>query len=403
MTRVLAFRASAASISCALRLGAVLLLLLPLLVTRASAEDGVTADTIRIGSFGPLSGPYYLFGDLIMDGAETVYRMVNEAGGIYGRKIELVREDDRCDAQTGIAAVKKLIYEEKVFMIHGGGCTNPALAALPGIVEAKIPWVVFASVGDGLTTPTTPFVWRTALSATVESGAQVRWAADHGVKKLGIVFTNDPWGRDRMTAIRSFLKEKEIVPAAEEEMTLDANDATPQVLHMKAAGIDTVLLVVFPKPAAVFIRDSAKLAFKPQMIGTTALAGLDKLSELVGGGEAAMANVVALNHVGFTETEAPSLVWAKAQKAWFPRKEWTVYPLFGIPSALVVVEALRRAGPDLTREKFRDAMDSMRNYFTGVYTGGITCTPEDHQCNKIAAVVALREGKLVTVGLAAAK
>ncbi len=167
------------------------------LVTSASAalaEDGVTKDSIKIGAFGPLSGPNYIFGDLVMDGADMIYRMVNENGGIYGRKIEFVREDDRCDSPTGIAAVKKLIYEEKVFMIHGGGCTNPAVAAYPDIVAAKIPWVIFASVADQLTTPTTPFIWRTALSATVESDSQVQYAADHNAKKIGIVFTNDPGG-----------------------------------------------------------------------------------------------------------------------------------------------------------------------------------------------------------------
>jgi branched-chain amino acid transport system substrate-binding protein len=373
------------------------------LVTAANAafaEDGVTKDTIKIGAFGPLSGPYYIFGDLVMDGAEMIYRMVNENGGIYGRKIEVVREDDRCDSQTGIAAVKKLIYEEKVFMIHGGGCTNPAVAAYPDIVEAKIPWVIFASVADQLTTPTTPFIWRTALSATVESDAQVQYAAAHEAKKIGIVFTNDPWGRDRMVAVHDFMKKKGMSATMEAEMTQDANDATPQVLQMKAAGIDTVLLVVFPKPAAVFVRDSAKLAFKPLMIGTTATAGLDKMRDLVGMGDAPMQNVVAINHVGFTEEETPNLAWEKVYKQYFPQKAWTVYPLFGIPSALVVVEALRRAGPDLTRESFRQAMDHMQGYFTGVYSGLITCTADDHQCNKTAAIVGLRDGKLVTIGRA---
>ena len=64
-----------------------------------------------------------------MDGAEAVYKEVNDAGGINGRKIVYVREDDRCDPASAIAAAKKLIFDQKVFMIHGGGCTNASHAA----------------------------------------------------------------------------------------------------------------------------------------------------------------------------------------------------------------------------------------------------------------------------------
>ena len=89
----------------------------------------MTGDTIKIGSFGPLTGPNYLFGKLVMNGVEVVYNEVNKAGGINGRKLVLVREDDRCDPATAIAAVKKLIHQDQVFMINGGGCSNAAIAA----------------------------------------------------------------------------------------------------------------------------------------------------------------------------------------------------------------------------------------------------------------------------------
>jgi len=87
-----------------------LMVLLAALSPSASLAQvpGVTADTIKIGSFGPLTGPNYLFGKLVMNGVEVVYNEVNKAGGVNGRKLVLVREDDRCDPATAIAAVKKL-------------------------------------------------------------------------------------------------------------------------------------------------------------------------------------------------------------------------------------------------------------------------------------------------------
>ena len=67
----------------------------------AVAEVGVTDDTIKIGSFGALTGPYYLYGKVIMDGAQLVYNEINEAGGIHGRKIEYIREDESLRSGDG--------------------------------------------------------------------------------------------------------------------------------------------------------------------------------------------------------------------------------------------------------------------------------------------------------------
>src|SRR3981081_652693 len=75
----------------------------------ASAQQpGVTADIIKIGTFGALTGPGYLYGKLVMNGVEVVFDEVNAAGGIHGRKLQLVREDDRCEPPAAIAAIPKL-------------------------------------------------------------------------------------------------------------------------------------------------------------------------------------------------------------------------------------------------------------------------------------------------------
>src|SRR5947199_2119418 len=92
-------------------------------------ELGLTRSEIRIGTFGALTGPGYLYGKLVMNGVEAVFDEANAAGGIHGRKLELVREDDRCDPASAIGAVKKLIHQEQVFAMIGGGCSNATFAA----------------------------------------------------------------------------------------------------------------------------------------------------------------------------------------------------------------------------------------------------------------------------------
>src|SRR4030081_1472407 len=91
----------------------------------ASAQQpGVTDESIKIGTFGALTGPGYLYGKLVMNGVEVVFDEVNAAGGIHGRKLQLIREDDRCDPAAAIAAIQKLVHQDQSFALIGGGCSN---------------------------------------------------------------------------------------------------------------------------------------------------------------------------------------------------------------------------------------------------------------------------------------
>ena len=94
-------------------------------------DAGATDTEIKVGSFGPLTGPVYIYGKLTMNGVEVYFNELNKKGGIHGRKLVLVREDDLCKPEGGIAAVKKLAFDHKVFAIIGGGCSNATLAARP--------------------------------------------------------------------------------------------------------------------------------------------------------------------------------------------------------------------------------------------------------------------------------
>src|ERR1700722_15553887 len=95
---------------------------------RAQETQGITATEIKIGAFGPFGGPAYLFGKTAMNGIDVVFDSVNAHGGVYGRKLILIREDDNCRAEGAISAVKKLVYDVKVFGLLGGACSNSTLA-----------------------------------------------------------------------------------------------------------------------------------------------------------------------------------------------------------------------------------------------------------------------------------
>ena len=99
------------------------------------AEEGITPTTIKIGTMVALTGP---LSPLFSTGQRRADRVdeVNAAGGIHGRKIEYIREDDECLPARGVGAIKKLIYEVKPFIVVGGRCSNAAIAEDPEIIAA---------------------------------------------------------------------------------------------------------------------------------------------------------------------------------------------------------------------------------------------------------------------------
>ena len=227
----------------------------------AQAADvvGVTDTEIKVGSFGPLTGPVYIYGKLAMNGIEVYFNKLNRDGGVQGRKLVLVREDDSCKPEGAIAAVKKLVYDHKVFAIIGGGCSNSTLAARPEIEKAGVPFHVVSAVADGIVDPPLANIYTTQLTATIESEAQVQWAVEHGAKKLAIIAQHDAWGRSRYEPMLQDFKRRGLQVIADEEVTVDQNDGTAQALRLKSSGADAVMLVGYPKAAAVMIRDSIKI------------------------------------------------------------------------------------------------------------------------------------------------
>jgi branched-chain amino acid transport system substrate-binding protein len=344
---------------------------------------GVTADEIAIGTFGPMTGPVYIFGLLPMNGIDVVFDKVNKEGGVHGRKLRLVREDDRCNPEAAIAGVRRLAYNHQVFAILGGACTASTIAAKPEIIRAAVPTVINIAVGDAISHPPEKNIYSVIVTASLESVAQVKFAQDKGAKKIGIVAQHDAWGVPRYQPLMEAMKKSNLTAVADERIADDANDATPQVLRLKAADVDTVLMLARPKAAAALMRDAAKVGFKPTWwVGQTAVQDLDAFEKQVAI-PGALDNFVTISYVKHQPSDAAVADWRDRIKAMFPYDNLSPLTLAGISGALVMVEALKRAGPDPTREKFLDAMGAIKNFDTGMFPGPISCNPPaSHQCNR---------------------
>src|SRR5690349_14711108 len=130
------------------------------LVANAQAADpGITDNEITIGLFAPMSGQLTAFGLDALQAAKMWYEEINKKGGIHGRKIKVIAEDDKCVPNEAVAVVKKLITVDKVFIVHGGSCTPAAVAAQEFVTREKVPHVMLNASGDGAVIPPTRYVF----------------------------------------------------------------------------------------------------------------------------------------------------------------------------------------------------------------------------------------------------
>ncbi len=362
------------------------------------AEDGVTPTSIKIGMFGPLTGPASLWGYPTQAGAIMIYKEINDKGGIHGRKIEVVQEDGACDAAKTIAAAKKLIHREKVFMINSGICSGPTLAAKEEIVSNKVPLMLFAASLDAITAPANRYVYTVAPTGSFDGKSMADFVKSiPGTKKVGLIGHADEWAQSKIKPFLAVMKDAGIEVVAHETIDRKIVDATAQVLALKRRSPDVVAMFTYPAESAAIIRDAHKYGLKASFVGNNGLIDLPALAERAGSLEAAQTTYVMSAIVG--SVGSPQLApYEQLLTRHFPNEKIKADSFYGTASAITIVEALKRAGPDLTREKFVDALNAMKDFDPGIAPCKVTFTPDNHQGCQSQTAWKLVGDKVVTVG-----
>lgn len=362
----------------------------------ADPTTGITEDSIKIGLFGPMTGSAAIFGKAVF-GNEAIFRDVNDSGGIHGRKLELVREDTACDPSKGIGAVKKLISQEEVFAINGGLCSGVVMAAKAEIEEAGLPLVIIGAANDAIAEPAVENIFQPVPTTKTVARTMVDFVmTGPGTEHVAIVSHSDEWGKsNRDPAVEHLRAEYGLEPVADLTMERGTNDATPQILRIKNSEAQAVLLMMYPAEVAIFLRDAFKYGLDMPIIAPQSVSLEDTLQRV--GNPAVLENFYVFYPYGHP-TDGPEMQeWEKLINKYYPDERVESFSFLGMGGALAMVEALERVGPNLTREKFIQAMDEIRDFETGIFAVPITCTPEDHTCVDGGAMARLVDGKVTVV------
>lgn len=358
-------------------------------------EVGVTDTKVKVGAFGVTTGPVSEIGVPILYGAQAVINEANKAGGIHGRQIENIIVDDRCKPEGARSAVKKLIYSDKVFCINGGICSGATWGARQEIINAKIPFHVIAATMDKIVHPANPYIFASTQLASADGISMVQFLASKpGFKRLAVIGYEDEWAKAKMSLAWDLMKERGIEMVAKEELVKGATDSTAQVLRVKQANPDGVIILMYPSEAAIVCRDAYRLGLRTPIVGTNTLIDMYDMRDRVGIPEA-VENLFAASFLA----DSPSSFadWKKKYESYFPQYTLNANTLLGVGTTIVFIEALKRAGRNLTRESLCDAFETIRDLDTEVLSSKITFTKDDHRGNKWAKMVTLVDGKEYTM------
>jgi len=366
----------------------------------ASADNtqGITDTTIKIGSLGPFSGDATAFNPLNY-GPEAYLRYINDQGGVNGRKFETVFADDACNEAKGIAAAKKLIYEDKVFMIMGHPCSGVAMAIKPMVDKEGIPWVGIAA-NPKLTNPVTPSMFHVGYTGIDSGEAMAAFAMTKpGVKKIALVEHSNDWAHGYCDPATDYIKKHGGEIAVETAMERGSTDATAQVLQIKASGAQAVMGCLYQPELVVLLRDMKKFGVEVPVLGALG-ADFDQTVAQVGDPEAVKQIFFQPYQMNAPLGEGPLKKYKDIFEKYLTKDELpkagdpTNFYYFGVPAAIVSVEAFRRAGRDLTREKWIAAMDSIKDFDTGVYADKENLSATNHDgVHKMYAVGIGPDGK----------
>jgi branched-chain amino acid transport system substrate-binding protein len=348
------------------------------LVSGAHAADpGVTKDSIKIGIFGPMTGAASSFGKAEL-GIQAVYKDINQHGGINGRQIETVLEDTACDPAKGIAAVKKLISQDQVFLLHGGSCSNVVMAVKPDITAAGVPYIVASAASSAISNPVTANIFQTVATTATMGRSMVDFAMTRpDAKRIAVISHSDEWGKSGHDPALAELKTKfNLAPVADVTFERGSINATPQVLQIKNANPDFILAFLYPAEFAIFLRDAYKYGLAAPTIGNQAISIEDTARQV--GNPAIMKNVYVFYPLAAQIGDPTAAKWVDIFTKYNPGVRLETSSLLGMGGAIAVIEALRKAGPDLTREKFISAMNNLHDFDTGVLSAPLNFSPEHH-------------------------
>jgi branched-chain amino acid transport system substrate-binding protein len=359
----------------------------------ALAEDGVTNQKILLGQSAAFSGPAAQLGIQLHAGAKAYFDEVNRQGGVFGRRIEIVKADDKYEADLAAANTKRLIEKDGVFALFGYVGTPTSNAAKPIFTEAKVPFFAPFTGAQSLREPFSREIFNIRASYFDETHHLVERLVNTGIKNIAVFYQNDAYGRAGLEGVERALKMMK-VPMVEtatvERNSVDVAAAVAKILPKKP---DAIIQISAYASCAAYIKEMRKAGYHGQFYNVS-FVGSQALADTLGqeGPGVVISQVVPFPW----RASVPIVAEYKKVLEKAGIKDVNFSSLEGYIAAKVFTEGLKRAGKDLTRDKLIRALESINigNYDTGGFD--INFSPTNHNGSKyVDMTVITRDAKFL--------
>ena len=372
----------------------VFLLMFAVVSTIASAEEGVTDTSIKIGNHMDLSGPAASWGNSSRIGMEAYFKFINESGGVYGRKIDFITEDDQYKPPLALAAAKKLIAKDNIFAFVAPFGSQQAVTTMKLAMEKKIPFMFPITNNIVFSKPLKRYVFAMLVPYYFQTRVIVDYALEKlRVREFGMIYQQDEVGEDARRGVLEQLKKYGKELSVDIPFTRGTKDFSSQVLKLKESGVDAVIIGSMIKEPASIIKEAAKLNWNPQFF-CIAGAAIPIFIKLVG---AAGEGTIVATQAFLPDLPTPGMFkYKEILDKFSPKLEPTYMNQVGYAVAMTFTEGLKLAGPNPSREKLIDAIEHIKNFDTGVLPP-ISFSPTKHLGAEGCFLLKIEGGKFVKI------
>lgn len=354
------------------------------------AEEGVTESLIKVGSHMDLSGPLAHWGIHVSKGIKCYLNHVNEQGGIFGRRIVFIVEDDGSQPSRAREAIKRLLKVEHVFSILSPMGTVPSLSSMPLAREEGVPFLFPLSGHDAFFKPTKRYVFSLFTPYSVEARIGIDFLVqDLNARKIGLLYQDDGFGRMIRKRIRGQLKKHDLSLVSEVPLLKGSSDLSPEIQRLKNNDIEALVLATVSRKGTLAIKTIRKAGWDVIVLG---MRPIDPLS-LIGMAKSNTDGIYVSQQQRWIDSKKPGVMeFRKDFQRSFPGEPIPAQSMEGYRAAKVFVEALKRAGRKLSRDRIIKALETIKSFDDGVGPP-VTFSNKNHLGSRAIYILQIKGGK----------
>ncbi len=330
----------------------------PAAAQSTAPTQGVSKTEILIATIQDLSGPVAAYGKAARNGLQLRVDEINEQGGIHGRKIRLLVEDNGYDPKKAVLAAQKLVSQDKVFLIASHIGTPMNNAAMPVMFEKNVINFLPLSAGREMFDPPHKLKFASVASYYETMRMNVpKLFKEKGAKQACALYQDDDYGLEVVRGGEAGLKEIGVTLGEKTTYKRGATDFSSQVAKLKASGCDFLVMGTIVRETIGTIAEARKTGWNPTFVGSQ--ASYTELIHKLGGKGMDGYYAVSTNFFPYLDLDnQPLRFWANKYKTKFGDDPST-YSTGGYATIDLFIKAALKAGPNLTTDSFIKAMETM--------------------------------------------